>query len=338
MRILFSPLLFPLSLLFCAVSFLRARMYDLGVLRSYPVSSKVICVGNLTSGGTGKTPLIRWLAQEFQKRGKRVAVLSRGYKRSSSQILKVNPSSNDFSKYGDEPLQLSRQLRGTSVYVGSDRLMAAHEIVQAEMPDVILLDDGFQHRRLRRDLDFVVMDPTQPHWMYWPLPLGLGREGRWALKRASAVMLTKTNLAKVSDIEKLKLQDFKVFEFTSSLSRCRTLDGEIWGLDRLKGERVVLLSALGNPASFEKLVRLHNINIVFHKVFPDHHQFRKGDIANFLRAADKVEADRILITEKDAVKLSGFSFVKGKVLVAELEISLKSGKEDFDKFVGRIFS
>lgn len=338
MRFVFFPVLLPLSVLFTLVSFLRAKLYDLGFLESLSVSSKVICVGNLTSGGTGKTPIIRWLAQEISRKGKKVAVLSRGYKRSSEKILKVNPMSAEVAKFGDEPLQLSKQLKGISIYVGANRVKAARQIISEESPDVILMDDGFQHRRLRRDLDFVVMDATQPLWHYWPLPLGFGREGRWALKRASAVVLTKSNLASVSDIEKLNLDDLKTLEFSSEIVRCRTLDGEIWNLERLQGERVALLSAIGNPASFEKQVRGNGIEVVYHKSFPDHHQFKIWDINKFLSQAEKAGSEKILVTEKDAVKLTEFNFPKDKVLVAELEVEMKNGREEFDRLISRLFS
>jgi tetraacyldisaccharide 4'-kinase len=338
MRFILFPILLPLSIVFTFLSFLRAKLYDVGVIESFSVNSKVICVGNLTSGGTGKTPIIRWLAQEISKRGKKVAVLSRGYKRNSEKILKVNPMSAEVAKFGDEPLQLAKQLKGISIYVGANRVQAARQIINEESPDVILMDDGFQHRRLRRDLDLVVMDATQPLWHYWPLPLGFGREGRWALKRAQAVVLTKSNLASVSDIEKLNLGGLKLLEFNSHIVRCRTLDGEIWNLERLRGEKVALLSAIGNPASFEKQVKSNGVEVVYHKIFPDHHRFRVWDINKFLAKAGKAGAAKTLVTEKDAVKLLEFNFPKDKVLIAELEVELKNGKEDFDRLISRLFS
>ncbi len=344
MRLILLPILAPLAFIFSLVSFVRAKLYDAGVLHSESVATKVICVGNLTAGGTGKTPIIRWLALELAKRGKKVCVLSRGYKRSTQAILKVNSSSAEVQKYGDEPLQLSKQLKGIPVYVGADRVKAAQEIIASEQPDVILMDDGFQHRRLKRDLDFVVMDATQPTWHYWPLPLGFGREGSWSLSRASAVLLTKANLATQSEIEKIKVLHARVFQFYSSLVRVRTLDGEIWSLERLRGEKVALLSAIGRPEIFQRQVSDLGLDVVFHKIFPDHHFFRSWEIKAFFKKADARGANRILVTEKDAVKLASMDLPKDRMLIVELEVGLLEGKnskkdsEGLDALIRKIFS
>jgi tetraacyldisaccharide 4'-kinase len=334
-RILFSPLLALAAFVFVLVRFLRGKFYDWGILKSASVPARVICVGNLTAGGTGKTPLIRWLAGEISGREKKVCVLSRGYGRSSAGIFRVDPASLA-QDVGDEPLQLARQLPGIPVYVGARRLEAARQIVAAENPDVILLDDGFQHRRLKRDLDLVVLDATQPRWQYLPLPLGLGRESFRALGRASAVVMTKINLAESRGISTPK--DRPVFKFSFVLSGARDFSGSALGLASLTGKKAALLTAIGRPGNFEKQVRELGVDVVEHRMFPDHHSFSAEEVKMFIRRARERGAERILVTEKDAVKLQPLDFPKDDVLILDAEMKIVDGKEELDRLVFGIFS
>jgi len=334
MRLLFAPVLLPLSLVFALASYLRSKFYDWKLLKSYTVPTKIVCVGNITSGGTGKTPIVMWLSEELSKKGKKVCILSRGYKRFTSDVLRVDPLSKEAEKYGDEPLQLAKQLSPTPVYVGADRVLAAQKIWQDFNPDVIILDDGLQHRRLNRTLDFLIFDATQPWWYYLPLPLGYAREGRWAMKRASAIFVTKTNLAK--DLE-FKVER-PVVQFTSNLQKICTMSGQDFALTQLKNKKVALLSAIARPQIFEKQVRELGLNVLMHEAYRDHHFYQESEVRRFLTKATDAGCDFIVVTEKDAVKLRTFDLPPGKILVAQLQIHLVKGKQEFDRIINGLFT
>lgn len=320
---------------FAGLARLRAAGYERGWLASAAAPVPVVSVGNLSAGGTGKTPCVAFLARELQRRGWRPGILSRGYRAPRGAPARAN----------DEARWFDAALEGVEHVQDPDRLAGAYALAQRGV-DVILLDDGFQHRRLRRDLDLVLIDATRPWGLPPPpaggapvracLPRGLLRESPAALARADALVLTRVDQAEAGALEALR----------SELARCapgrpillashRAVhlsgpDGVPLALDELAGREVELVSALGNPEAFQRSVEDLGARVREHHVFPDHHEYTAADLA---RAGT---GGRWLVTsEKDAVKLAGlrrchvlgteFELREGGAVLAALLDALRPG-------------
>jgi tetraacyldisaccharide 4'-kinase len=300
-------------------------------MSSHQVAAPVVSVGNLTVGGTGKTPMTEFLLRLFKDKGLRVAVLSRGYRGTYRKVTRV-PSTGEMSQlavlYGDEPTWLARTHPDVPIYVGRDRVRAAKVLLSRELvaPQILLLDDAFQHRRLRRNLDLVLVDASEPVSALQVMPTGRGREGLYALKRASAILLNKTNYIDASAI-------YEWHRFLRSYLRAETpildfgyqvktliepLTGAIHRVQELHGERVFLISALAKPNLFEDLIRQElGAEIAGHHRYSDHHHYSKDDWQRCLQAAE--DSQWIVTTQKDVTKLR--SEWLSKVLVTQLEIT-----------------
>jgi tetraacyldisaccharide 4'-kinase len=269
----------------------------------------VISVGNLSFGGTGKTPTVIALVRDLVRLGRRPAVLTRGYRRRGrEQVVLVGPQPpEDVTEVGDEPLEMARRLPGVPVVVDADRVRGGREARRLGA-DVVVLDDGFQHRRLERDLDVVLLDAADP-WGGGQLPpLGRLREPLSGFRRASAALVTKlpvdwrpameeieTRLAKIAP-------DIPVFAARMRLERVR-LPNEGWQEpESLDGRRVLAFAGIGRPQGFlDKLVEA-GANVVSTRWFPDHYRYSATDIESILTEAEAAGAVPVT-TGKDAVKL-----------------------------------
>lgn len=325
-----NALLGLLGMVHGAVVSLRNQLYELEILPSRSVSRPVLSVGNLVMGGTGKTPMISFLLELLSERGVRAAVVSRGYGGTYRGVAKL-PKAGSLSEaariYGDEPAWLSFAHKTANVYVGRDRLAAARFAI-GEEPDVqiLLLDDGFQHRRLRRELNLVMVDSSAPLSDARMFPRGRGREGLGSLARANAIILNKINL---SVPERVKCwaelisehagQTTPIYRFACELAELVELKTQqLRVAESLRGQRVVLLSALARPQAFEDLVRRAcGVEVRKHFCFKDHHRFTAADVAAVRRATG--DGEWIIITQKDAVKFDP-SWHEG-VLVTQLALS-----------------
>ena len=278
-------------------------------MRSERLAVPVISVGNLTFGGTGKTPTVIALARDLVRMGRRPAVLTRGYKRlDDEQVVVVGPKPRQTAtEVGDEPLEMARRLPGVPVIVDADRVRGGTE-AQRLGADVVLLDDGFQHLKLERDLDLVLIDAGDP-WSGGRMPpLGRLREPAAVLERADAVLITKAPAEwrpVVADIESVidrvapRLQVF--------ISRVRprrvNVPGEGWlGPEVLTGRRVMAFAALGRPDGFAETLTETGAEIVATKWFPDHHAYTDQDLSEIVDQAAAASAIPVT-TAKDAVKL-----------------------------------
>lgn len=286
-------LLFPLSLLFGAVASLRRWAYRTGLLGSGHPGVPVIVVGNLTAGGSGKTPFVIWLVEWLKTQGFRPAVVSRGYGRRSRDLRSVTKDSTA-EEVGDEPLLIHAKT-GAPVLVGADRLAAAR-LLRERYPevDIIVSDDGLQHYRLRRDLELVLADAAARFGTGWLLPAGPLREPRRRLAEADALILTRRDDS-ISTLE----APVPVFSVRHAPGGFRRLadDARLPALPDMGGREIQAVTGIARPESFFAL--LARLGVPHRpRAFPDHHRFAAADIAR--DAA-------VVMTEKDAVKCRSFA-------------------------------
>ncbi|HEV7745045.1 MAG TPA: tetraacyldisaccharide 4'-kinase [Pyrinomonadaceae bacterium] len=314
MNPLASLILPPLSLVYGALTRARLTAYRRGWFATSQLAAPVISVGNLTTGGTGKTPLVEWTCKTVAREtGKKVCVLTRGYGRPNPQSqvvvsdgVKILASVHES---GDEPYLLAQNLIGVAAVISNpDRLAAGNWAMKNLGTEVFVLDDGFQHLQLARDLDIVTIDATNPWGGGSSLPAGRLREPRTGLARAGCVVITRTD-----QVENTATTNDTIRQFTSAIpilssrmltSAVRTLDGQVVDKTSLRAQPVAAFCGVGNPESFFNSVRLEGFETALTKAFPDHHNYTQGDVAGLVDDAKVDGATALLTTAKDAIKLS----------------------------------
>ena len=288
--------------------------YRLGLARRTRLPALVISIGNLTVGGTGKTTATIGVARWLTARGKRVAILSRGYRGSGERGTAVVSEGDgplvDMRAAGDEPYMMARALPGVSVLVGKDRRRTGRRAVEDLGAEVLVLDDGFQYQRLEKDIEIVLVDALAPFGYDFLVPRGLLREPPRHLARADAVWVTHSDLVCERDLEAVRARvkelapGARVWEARHAPIRLRSLAGEERELapEELRGRRVLALSSVGNPAAFERTLEQMGAVLVGRARFPDHHGYTEGDLLG-LTEGDGAAAEWVVTTEKDAVRL-----------------------------------
>ena len=298
----------PLGSLYGAAMARRRRRYETGKARVGKNPVPVISIGNLTMGGTGKTPTVAWLVEKLTSKGRKPAVVSRGYGGRPKDVMVVGDGRGRLMSAppaADEAAMLARRYPDLLVLTGSDRSLVAEKAVEEFGADVIVLDDGFQHLALSRDMDVVVLRGDYPFGNGWVIPAGVLREPVSALERADAVLMTGECADRTKKEIRSLIPDIPLF--TGHLEPDALLDsrGEKVGLpDELKGAKVVAVSGLGNPYGFEKTLESLNVEVMMHHEYPDHAHYALADGVRLVSSLQKTKADFILTTEKDAVKLS----------------------------------
>lgn len=327
-RVLLFPL-YLLSLLYALLIRVRSTLYNHGLLRSSALSCRVVSVGNITLGGTGKTPTVIRLAQLFQSRGLKTAVLSRGYRSQNPEPVAVVSGGEKIlltaREAGDEPLLLARALPGVPVIIGRKRVSAGRFALAQFSPDVILLDDGFQHLQLKRDADIVLVDQGFGFGNGCLIPRGILREPLTALKRADIFILTKKmgeNLPHaIEELLAAENPHAPVFSARYVIKGISTLDGTPRGdLSLLNGKRVLALAGIGNPRYFIHLLRTGGVPVTEELVFPDHHRYTARDAQGL--AAHLGRVDCIITTAKDACKMEDEGFKHLPILVLEVMLEV----------------
>jgi tetraacyldisaccharide 4'-kinase len=319
----------------------RNNLYDLGVRRTLRLDAPVISVGNLAVGGTGKTPLVMTICRHLLAAGVKPAVVSRGYMRTDEHKVVVVGDGHRIlvppTEAGDEPWMMARGLKGAPVVVGADRYQAAL-MARMRFPEVrvVVLDDGFQHRRLGRDLDLVVLDAAQPAGTGRIFPRGNLREPIAGLRRASALILTGPGPA--ADLNETLGFDVEAPVFRSRIVASglfRFDDGTSVELTELDGRPVLALAGLGRPDRFAETMTRLGADVVVRRFFPDHHFYSAAELAE---VADQARAQGLTVvtTTKDASRLVGVLPAGTEVWVLEAEARVEPEQEFKDLLLGVI--
>lgn len=342
--LLLYSILWGCSLLYGCVVQGRFKLYQSGLLKSLSLSCPVISIGNITTGGTGKTPTVIEVTEILRRYGKRVTILTRGYRRETSKINAVVQADTDVRDVGDEPLfMIQRFQRGrkpalpeVSVIVGSQRFRSGQLALERFPPDVFLLDDGFQHIQLARTFDLVLIDATNPFGGNHLLPAGLLREPLHHLRRAHAFIITRSD--EVADIELICQQLHAISSNVPIFTGIHEYDGirkiatdEYISHGILNTQRLLAVSGLGNPESFHRLLKKCALHLAQTLDFPDHHWYTKQDAVTIRQVLIEQNIDAVITTEKDETKLSQYSHTLGvPCYVMTIRLHIQPEKE-FEK-------
>ncbi|MBI4394712.1 MAG: tetraacyldisaccharide 4'-kinase [Candidatus Omnitrophica bacterium] len=318
-----KPILKVLSLFYWLGTKTRRLFYAIGLLKPRAFECPVISVGNLTWGGSGKTPLVEYLARFYLNRNNTPLILARGYGKDESQVL-------------------ARQLQGANLAVGKNRFQAGERALAAHSADVIILDDGFQHWQIKRDLDIVVVNVLNPFGNFSLLPRGILREPLSSLKRTSVVVLTDVNLSSRKELEGLKTKIRKIspqIEFVEAYREAlyfyRPGSRERIQPSRLQHMRVTSFSGIGTPRSFQMLLNQLNLKTVRNFEFSDHHRYSERELKEILKVKETSESEEIVTTEKDFFRCEESIRKVLNPLVLKARLHLTNGEGLLHQYLGR---
>ena len=357
---LVRSLLYLLSKLFQIAVKTRRFLYNMRILRDSTLGVQVIAIGNLTVGGTGKTPVVEKFARELQDQGRTVAILSRGYrskptpfgKRLANKVLFRDDTSPprvvsdgkslllDSETAGDEPYMLASNLKDVVVLVDKDRVKSGRYAIEKFGCDTLLLDDGFQYWKLRgRRQDIVLIDRQQPFGNERLLPRGTLREPPSHLARATTIFITKSD-GKTVELRRRIAQ----YNSTAGIIECihhplyfeDVFTGQRHGMELIKGRKVASLSGIAQPESFEQSLATVGGIVVYSKRFADHHRFTQQEIINAINRGKKRQAELIITTQKDAVRFPKIDRRDLSIYFMRVEIKIMSGADDFHDCVRKI--
>ncbi|MBI3885358.1 MAG: tetraacyldisaccharide 4'-kinase [Opitutae bacterium] len=356
---LFGVFLQACSYLFNGIVQLRLWLYRHRIFHDHPLGCLVVVVGNLTVGGTGKTPVVEMFARALRDRGRKVAILSRGYKSKAPPFWKkwwfalthtaepppriVSDGTTvllDSELAGDEPYMLARNLPGVVVLVDKNRVKAGAYAIRHFGCDTLVLDDGFQYLPLKGRLNLLLVDKTNHFGNGFLLPRGILREPVKHLSRASYVLLTKSKGRSDEELEAL----IRKFNPTVEIIECahkpqflqRLGNGERRALPELRGRRIAAFSGIAAPESFEAFLRETGADLVSTRQFFDHYRFTPEDLTEVFAEAQRAGAEFVVTTEKDAVRIAAGAQFPLPCYYLRLEIEILRGAADFQEAVGKI--
>lgn len=326
------------TLPYLAVLNTRDALYKNGIVRSTRLPVKVISIGNITTGGTGKTPLVEFSVKYLSKIGKKVAILSRGYGGNNS-----SPENSEI--VNDECLALRENLQNIPVLSGRNRVKNGQKAVSDFGVDCVILDDGFQHFKLKRDLDIVVIDALNPFGGGNLIPRGSLREPLKNLKRADLFIISHCNQSNEQTIKSIYTElnridrDAPVCEsIHSPVHIDNIMEGSMLELEWLKGKRIYALSAIGNPDSFAYTLEGLEVDLIKHNVFQDHHVYTKKEIEEVISEAQSLGTEAIVVTQKDMVKIRKMNIKDANMLSLKIEIQITKGLELYKEAIDSVFT
>lgn len=334
------PLFISLRLLsypYLLIVRLRIFLYKTGILKTNRLKCPVISVGNLTLGGTGKTPVVEYIARFFMEKGFKPVVLTRGYGRSSKIPVSVVSDGKDIllsaDEAGDEPCLLAENNPALPIIVGKNRFQAGNYAIKEFKPDVIILDDGFQHLSLYRNLNVVLLNSINPLGNGHLFPAGPLREPVSSLKRAQIILHTHSDesfdkshetLSTGEDV--LKFRTNHIFDKIFFLNEKKEIP-----LEELNKKRVAAFCGIGEPDSFKNRIERYGAEVIYLKAFPDHHVYHSDDLEEVNKAAEKLNADFILTTQKDAVKIKNIASAYPSIGIVQMKIEFCEGESKFQE-------
>lgn len=349
-----------LSFVFAALVQIRLSLFKYGLFRPHTLGCQVISIGNLTVGGTGKTPIVEVFARTLQKSGRKVAILSRGYKKDEAPLLEriinkitfresVTPPRVvsdgerlllDSSLSGDEPYMLASNLKDVVVIVDKDRVKAGAWAINKFGCDTLILDDGFQYLNLKHRLDIVLVDRTNPFGNWKMLPRGILREPVRNIKRAGFIFITKSNGDGAQDLK----QTLRQYNTEAEIVECRhcprflknVYTGEEKPLEFLQDRQVAAISGIARPKGFEDVLVGLGAKLLYHKRYADHHRYTQQEVLEGINRSIQRGAEIMVTTEKDAVR---FPYIERRdipVYYLRVEIEMLSGAEKFNEWINRI--
>ena len=349
-----------LSYLFGTVVQVRLWLHLHGVLRPHALGCQVLSVGNLTVGGTGKTPIVEALARELSRRGRKVAILSRGYKkrqppltkrlfdritgrRAHSGPLVVSDGRRlllDSESGGDEPFMLASNLPDVAVLVGRDRVKSGQYAIRKLGCDTLILDDGFQYLSLKHRLDIALVDRTNPFGNRRLLPRGILREPVRNIRRAGFIFITKSNGDGAEDLKR----QLRRANPDAEISECRhcprylqdAFTRERKPLEFLKGLDIAALSGIAAPKGFEDELARLGARVLYHKRYADHHRYNQQEIIETINKGLSRGAKAVITTEKDAVRFPRVERRDLPIYFLRVEIEMLSGEDAFHEWISRI--
>lgn len=343
-----------LSYLFLMVVSIRYFLYRTGLLRRYPLGTQVISIGNVTAGGTGKTPVTEIFARTLAAEGRKVAILSRGYRRKEApwwqrlftQVIEKPLVVSDGRRVlldsatgGDEPYMLASNLPGVAVVVDRNRVKAGRYAVNRLGCDTLILDDGFQYQKLKHSIEVVLVDSTNPFGNGNMLPRGILREPVRNLKRADIIFLTKCR----GDVSAVK-EEIRRYNTTAEIVECNhtpKVMKDVWSreefpLDWLRDKTVCTLSGIASPKGFENSLRHLGAKVVWCERYADHHRYDASEVLYALNRTADMGADALVTTEKDAVRFPRLETAPVKCLYLRIAIEILVGGESFTQLINRI--
>jgi tetraacyldisaccharide 4'-kinase len=322
---------------YSAVLNARNILFKIGVVKSTRLPVKVISIGNITTGGTGKTPLVEFVARYLLEKKMKVAILSRGYGGN-------NPLQKNNDNVNDECLILMENLQDVPVLAGKDRVKNGVRAIRDYDVDCLILDDGFQHFRIRRDLDIVVIDSLNPFGGENLIPRGSLREPLKNLGRADLFIISHCNQSNEQTVKSIYE---KLKHVNSHAPVCESIhrpvqienitDGSILEPEWLKGKRVYGLSAIGSPESFAYTLKELEADLIKHRKFHDHYNYNRKEINDVVSEAKKLGADAIIVTQKDIVKIRNMDIKDFDILSLKIEIQITKGIELYEEAIDRVF-
>ena len=344
------------SRLYAGVVQLRLWLYAHGILHRYPLGCQVISVGNITAGGTGKTPMVEALARVLQREGRKVAILSRGYRKKEDSLgrkvrrrtLRKRPRIVSDGRHllldsehsGDEPYMLASNLPGVAVLVDKDRVNSGRYAVRTFECDTLLLDDGFQYQRLKHRLDLVLVDYGNPFGNGNVLPRGILREPLRNLRRARFICITKVNGHDTAELRR-RIRELNPDAGLMECDHVPCLLRDAFTraeqpLEALRGKRVYAVAGIASPRSFETSLEDLGATLVGRRHFADHHRYTQQEVIEMANEAESLGADMVVTTEKDAVRMPRFDRRPVPFVYLRIEIRFNSGLEEFERCVGLI--